>query len=89
MITDEITEALTRYIEHGIPTGGFLRCVLQNDLFGAVGHADTNNQERLTDIVFYIEQHLPPSSYGSKETVSSWLRHFTRLMPDSSATPDR
>ena len=69
----EIEASLKRYIDHKISCGGFLTAVLSNDLFGAVGRADYENVQRIPEIVKYIYNHLPASSYGSAEEVKNWL----------------
>lgn len=69
-----IIEALSRYSAHRIETGGFLRAMLEGDLYAAAGYADINNQQRLYHIAKYIVNTLPHQSYGSKEKVATWLR---------------
>jgi hypothetical protein len=64
--------ALARYIENKILPGGFLCAVLRNDLFSAVGHADSGNLSALTLIVEYIHNNLPSSCYGSREAINRY-----------------
>lgn len=70
-----LVAALRRYADDHIETGGFLRAVLEGDLYQAVYHADRENLClcRIPEIVFYIRQHLSESSYGSREAVDGWL----------------
>ena len=42
-----IIEALDQYALSGRPTGGFLRAVLEHDLFAAFGLADDDNSLRM------------------------------------------
>ena len=86
MITEEIKESLKRYVENKIPTGGFLRAVLANDLFEAVGRADAVNRHILFDICSYIYNDIPSSCWGSYEKVDKWLgiedsifKHYVEL----------
>lgn len=70
---EEIKAALDRYVNHKIPTGGFLRAVLENDLKEACGRADVTNRYRLFEIVNYCYNEIPGSGWGSPENVAAWL----------------
>jgi len=70
---DFIIGSLRRYTEHKIPTGSFLRAVLENDLTEAIGRADHININRIPSIVDYIYNNLPHNSWGSKEIVRQFL----------------
>lgn len=70
---EHIKESLKRYVENKIPTGGFLEAVLSNDLVGAIGRADSENINRLPEIVRYVYNALPPNCWGSREKVVQWL----------------
>jgi hypothetical protein len=61
--------SLQRYVEHKLFPGGFLAAVLCNDLFGAVEHADSENQAALADIVKFVYNRMPNNSWGSKEVM--------------------
>ena len=71
---EHIREGLKNYIINSISTGGFLHAVLVNDLFSAVGRADETNKVQLHEIIRFIYNHLPTSSYGSQERYLEWLR---------------
>lgn len=70
---EEIKASLDRYVNHKIPTGGFLEAVLSNDLAGAVGRADSINIQRIPEIVKYVYNNLPSNCWGDSETVTKWL----------------
>lgn len=70
---EEIKESLKRYVENRIEPGGFLRSVLENDLFRAMGSADHINRHRLWEICRYIYNELPANCWGSPEIVNNWL----------------
>jgi hypothetical protein len=76
-IGDDIKESLDRYVEHGIPTGGFLKAVLCNDLFGAVGRADHINIRNLQNICGYVYNEIPSTCWGSTEKVRAWFESKT------------
>lgn len=65
--------SLGRYVNDRIAPGGFLRAVLQNDLYGAVARADPQNRALLPEIVEFVHWELPEACHGSREDVSHWL----------------
>jgi hypothetical protein len=65
---------LDNYLEHHIPTGGFLRSVLSNNLFESIKRADEGNLKTIHEIVEYIYNKFPTSCYGSPEKVDKWLQ---------------
>lgn len=73
MIPPNTLAALQRYVEHGIPTGGFLNAVLSNELFEAMGRADWENRAALFEIVQFIYNELPSTCHGSPAKVAAWL----------------
>ena len=72
----KIVESLERYTAEGIPPGGFLRAVLENDLATAFRSADEVNLEMLPHIVAYIWNEVPASAWGSRANVNAWLNAF-------------
>lgn len=66
-------EGLVCYILDHRPTGEFLRRVLENDLSGAVGHADDVNITRLPAYVTFLYTDAPSMCKGSPEKVAAWL----------------
>ena len=69
-------ESLDRYANHGIPTGGFLRAVLQNNLNEAVARGDEENLRDLAEIVRYVYNQFPSNCWGSPERVDAWLEEI-------------
>jgi len=67
-------EGIDRYVNQGIPPGGFLEAVLSNDLKGALGRADEENRRDLFEIVQYCYMEIPSDCWGSAEKVSEWLK---------------
>lgn len=72
-IKPEMIGGLMRYKENRIPTGGFLRQVLENNLKEAVRAADTENQWAIPALVSWCYNNLPSIAWGSPEAVSAWL----------------
>ena len=73
MIRPDILESLKRYIDQGIPTGGFLSAVLENNLSEAFGRADEHNCETLFHICGFIYNEIPRAAWGSEAKVKAWL----------------
>ena len=72
----EIKSALDRYARHGVPTGGFLRAVLANDLMESFGRADTENRGGMFEICSYVYNEIPGRCHGSYKIVDEWVeRH--------------
>jgi len=65
--------SLERYVKYRIPTGGFLRAVLTNDLMCAIETADEDNLRDIREICMYITNNLPVACYGSEDAVKAWL----------------
>ena len=68
-------EALDRYSVHHVPTGGFLRAVLSNDLMEAMGRADEENRAAIFDICGYVHNELPGNCHGSPDRVREWVKY--------------
>jgi hypothetical protein len=71
-IRPDIRETLDAWASTGRPVGGFLEAVLTNDLFGAVGRADSYNIETIPAICSYVYNELPSTCWGSREKVAAW-----------------
>ena len=71
-INPRIIESIQRYALHHVPTGGFLRAVLENDLLSAVNLAGDYLDE-LREIVMYIHWEIRGDCHGSPERVRAWL----------------
>lgn len=82
---------IDRYVDHGVPTGSFLRAVLSNDLFEAVTRADLDNQLALVDICAYIRHYTPATCHGSPEEVEAWLKFHREepMVANEAASQDR
>lgn len=65
--------SLDRYVQHHIPTGGFLRACLENDLVDAAGRADHQNIHLLAEIACYMYNDMPRACWGSPDKVNAWL----------------
>ena len=68
-----IKDGLDRYEKQHVPTGHFLRAVLENDLMEAVGRADVDSRLDLYEICFYMYNHIPSTCHDSPEIVAKWI----------------
>lgn len=84
MINDAILSGLCGYAIHHYKVGDFLTAVLSNDLFGAAGRADSQNQRVLPEICKFIYNNLPNNSWGSPEIVKEWLKNDKRTTTSDS-----
>lgn len=73
-IREDLFGALERYLNHGIMPGSFLTAVLENNLVEAIGRADFMNSANLKNIVGYIYNHMPSTSWGSPMKVREYLK---------------
>lgn len=76
-VSEATKDSLERYINEGIPTGGFLRAVLSNDLFDAYARADNNNVKFMREIVKALYNYAPSACHGSREAYKQWLDKFS------------
>jgi hypothetical protein len=61
------------YLERGVPGGGFLNAILENDFMSAARKADITNLERLGDYARFLRGYMPRDSYGSPAKVKAWI----------------
>lgn len=73
VISDIMETTLKNYFLHGLHPGSFTTALLAGDLYGAAMRADHWNRTRLADLARWIMNNAPVGSYGSYETVDSWL----------------
>jgi hypothetical protein len=72
-IRTHLIEALERYFNEHIETGGFLRAVLENDLQGAVRRQNPASLSELRWLLEMLVDCAPSNAWGSKEAVARWL----------------
>jgi len=65
--------AVQRYIEHGIPPGGFLTAVICNNLSDSFARADENNLAKLHEWVQWFYNEAPSPCWGSQEKMQAWM----------------
>lgn len=76
LIEERFREALQRWVQLALPTGGFLWAVLTNDLRGAIERGDEGALDNLPHIVAYLYNDCPSACWGSPEKVRAWVEHI-------------
>ena len=64
------------YIEDGVPPGGFLSAIIENDLRGAISSADLNNLALLPEWVTWFYTFAPASCWGKDGACRAWIDEF-------------
>ena len=67
----EAIDSIRWYVDHGRPTGGFLRAVLANDLMQAIASGDESSLNNLPAICRYIYNEIPGNVHGSYAAVDA------------------
>lgn len=78
LLPEGIRGGVQRYVEHGVPPGGFLTAVICNDLKESFVRADENNIRRMFDIVSFFYNEVPINCWGSKERMLTWMEQKQR-----------
>jgi hypothetical protein len=78
LLPESLRPGMRRYIEHGVPTGSFLRAALENKLVEAYLAADMENRFHLARIAEFIHLYAPPESCGSEANVREWIAKHER-----------
>ena len=74
MLPEHMQGGARRYIEHGIRPGSFLCAVLENNLTGAFGHADSTNRPLIATVyVEWLHWEIPAPAWGSPAKVALWI----------------
>lgn len=72
-IPEHMRGGIYRYVMHGVPMGGFLTAIFENDFMRATGKADDENRRALFEYAAFIYNHTPSQCHGSPERVDAWL----------------
>ena len=73
-LPEELREHIDNYVHYGIPTGGFLQAVIDNDLTEACGRADDNNLRILPAVVAYFYNHASFGCWGFAGAHDRWVK---------------
>jgi len=73
-IPDYMMDGIERYVNDGIPPGGFLTAIITNDLHGAVSAADDENIKNIPAYVAYFYNKTPAACWGSIAAMNAWAK---------------
>ena len=82
-----VCHGLVNYVYAGVPTGGFLRAALANDLLEAFGRADENNRDHLFEIAGVLYNRVPSVIRGSYAIIDLWLAIHQALLGEEVPIP--
>lgn len=75
-IPKNMQPTIDAWVNHGVPhpqeMGSFLRCVLTNDLLGAVAHADDANRDAIVSWAMYLYNEVPALAHGNMQRLVDW-----------------
>ena len=72
-IPEYMHQSILDYYEHGYEPGSFLSAIINNDLSGAIGHADNTNAQHLKDYVLWFYWHAPSGTWGYPDAVNDYI----------------
>lgn len=75
---EHMKETISKYVEHGVPVGGFLEAVITDNLRDAVFKADSSNLPLLRDYLLFFRWETPPQCHGSVENYKNWIASHAR-----------
>lgn len=72
-IPRQYQQGLLNYLYRGIRPGGWMVCVLANDLRGAIMLCEAGRLEDLRNAVLLLHAEFPDVSWGNEAKVQAWL----------------
>lgn len=72
-LPEDLEETLRAYVETGLPTGGFLEAVINNDLKEACGRADERNIWIIPVISAWLYNNSPSLCWGRANSFERWI----------------
>lgn len=73
-VPDHLVDGLVAYVATKRPTGGFLECVVSNDLKGCIERGDAESIHGLKACVMFLYNYAPGACWGSPAKVAAWLK---------------
>jgi len=74
LVPAHMHQGIALYMIMGIEPGGFMQCVISNDLMGALHHADHINIDLLPKYGEFLHNYAPANSYGSHDALRVWIK---------------
>ena len=88
-IPEHCQQGLRDYVERGVPVGGFLTAVLENDFLRSFSTADEVNRKALAHYAHWIYNEAPNGCHGSPKKVTAWIAHGGLFGHRSRATNEK
>lgn len=66
-------DSLRRYVQWGVPLGGFLAALVSNDLMGAANRADDRHVLCFHELARFVFNEMPVGCQGSRPAVRAWI----------------
>ena len=73
-IPEYMRPGLLRYVNSGVPPGGFLFAVIEGDLHAACGKADDQNMSLLPVYSAWLYNRAPAGCFGFKNAIDGWVK---------------
>lgn len=73
-IPEYMHEGIQEYVDHGRPTGSFLRAIFCNNLVDAAATADINNKTCLFAYASLLYNEIPRAAWGDEKSVDRWIK---------------
>lgn len=82
MLPEHMRDGARLYIEHGVPPGGFMTAVLENNLVKALARAHGTDRAAMFEWASWLYNECPGNAWGSEEIVNKWIEsHETERTP--------
>ena len=72
-VRQDTVETINNFVKYGLPPGGFVEAVLENNLTEAFGRADMGNRLSLWNICNYVYNEIPSNCHGNPQKVNEWI----------------
>jgi len=72
-IPEYMHEGIINYLFYHVEPGDFLRNLLQNNLLGTFGNADSTNSSLIKEYILFFYKNVPIIVWGSEEKYNKWI----------------
>ena len=86
-IPDYMRRGVDNYIFKGVPMGGFLTAVFENNFQDACAGADSENSLLLRNWAIFVYNYVPSGCWGSQKRVRAWLKASAEPIMKIADTP--
>lgn len=83
----ELEASIMRYVNDGVPTGGFLNAMLENNLVETFGRADTESTLAIPRLINLLYNDVPSTCWGSPKKVAKWFQRHAEAREKEGVEP--